>query len=331
MGTYVLALWLELPSTIPIGRLGRFAFSSGWYLYVGSALGPGRVPARLGRHWRRSGSGKRLHWHVDYLREYAVWGGAWASYSTERGECAWASAILSRPGARVVAPGFGASDCRCPAHLVHVASLPEAAWFARVLGAERVTVSPDEMDELLQVLVSAGEDAREEAALALGGFGAAAVERLAAILSSGEADARWWATRALAEVGREGVPVLATALRDQDPDVRACAALALGHTGDGSAAAALADGLGDESAFVASVAADALSMLGEPAIEALVARLGDEMPHIRLLAVRALGRIGSEQVIGPLLGVLEDESYMVRYYAHDALEALGVGMVYMAP
>jgi HEAT repeat protein len=187
------------------------------------------------------------------------------------------------------------------------------------------------MDELLQVLVSAGEDAREEAALALGGFGAAAAERLAAILASGEVDARWWATRALAEVGREGVPVLTTALRDHDPDVRACAALALGHTGDGSAATALADGLGDESAFVASVATDALSMLGEPAIEALVARLGDEMPHVRILAVRALGRIGSERVIGPLLGLLEDESYMVRYYAHDALEALGVGMVYMAP
>jgi Uri superfamily endonuclease len=331
MGTYVVALWLDVPCTIPIGRLGRFAFSPGWYLYVGSALGPGGLPARLSRHWRRAGCDKRLHWHVDYLREYAIWGGAWASYSAERVECAWASVILRQPGARIVARNFGASDCRCPAHLVHMASLPEEDWFARVLGAERVTVSPSEMDGLLQVLVSAGEDAREEAALALGRFGAAAAERLAAILASGDADARWWATRALAEAGPEGVPVLTTALRDQDPDVRACAALALGHTGDGSAADALAEGLGDESAFVASVATDALSMLGEPAIEALVVRLGAEKPHIRLLAVRALGRIGSERVIGPLMGVLEDESYMVRYYACDALEALGVGMVYMAP
>jgi len=209
--------------------------------------------------------------------------------------------------------------------------MPEEGWFARALGAERVAVLPDEMGELLRVLVSAGEDAREEAALALGRFGAAAAERLAAILASGEADARWWATRALAEVGREGVPVLATALRDPDPDVRACAALALGHCGDGSAALALADRLGDESVFVASVATDALSMLGELAIEALVGRLGDDRPHTRLLAVRALARIRSERVIGPLLGVLEDESYLVRYYAHEALEALGVGMVYMAP
>ena len=72
-------------------------------------------------------------------------------------------------------------------------------------------------------------------------------------------------------------------------------------------------------------------MLGEPAVDALVARLGDERPHIRLLAVRALGRIRSERAIGPLFGVLEDESYLVRYYAHEALEALGVGMVYMTP
>jgi HEAT repeat protein len=210
--------------------------------------------------------------------------------------------------------------------------MPGEDWFANILGAERVAVAGDEIDELLDVLVSAGEESREEAALALGRFGAAAAERLAAILATGEADARWWAARALAEVGGEGaVPPLASILDDVDPDVRACAALALGRVGDGSAAPALADRLGDESAFVASIAADALSMLGERAIEALAGRLADENPHIRLLAVRALGRIGSQSAIGPLFGVLEDSSYLVRYYAHEALEALGVGMVFVTP
>ena len=332
MGTYVLALWLDAPCTVSIGRLGRFEFPSGWYLYVGSAQGPGGNQARLLRHWRRIASGKRAHWHVDHLREYAVWGGAWACRSGQRLECTWADALRCRSDAGIVARGFGASDCGCETHLVRVASMPDENWFASTLGAERVAVTPDEIDELIDVLVSAGEDSREEAALALGRFGAAAAERLEAILATGEADARWWVARALAEVGGKGaVPPLVRILDDPDPDVRACAALALGRAGDGAAASALADRLGDESAFVASITADALSMLGERAVEALAGRLADENPHVRLLAVRALGRIRSQNAIEPLFGVLEDSSYLVRYYAHEALEALGVGMVFVTP
>ncbi len=332
MGTYVLALWLEAPRTIAVGRHVSTEFPSGWYLYVGSALGPGGLQARLSRHWRRLGSGKRAHWHLDYLREVTAWGGAWASHSKERLECSWAELLRRRRGASIAVRGFGASDCRCPGHLVRVASLPGEAWFASLLGAERVAVASDEMDELLEILVSADEDSREEAALALGRYGAAAAKRLAALLASGEVDARWWATRALAEVGGgDGVPALVTALSDPDADVRACAALALGRSGDGAVAPELADRLADESAFVASIAADALSMLGDPAVEALAGRLADERPHTRLLAVRALGRIGSERAIGPLFGVLEDPSYLVRYYAQEALDASGAGMVYVMP
>ena len=332
MGTYVLALWLDATRTISIGRLGRFEFPSGWYLYVGSARGPGGLRARLLRHWRRFASGKRAHWHVDYLREHAIWGGAWARGSEHRLECSWAAALRRRPDATTVAAGFGASDCRCATHLVRVAAVPGEVWFAANLGAERVAVAADEIDELLEVLISADEGGREEAALALGRFGVAAVERLATTLASGDEDARWWAARALAEVGGEGaVPPLVRVLDEPDPDLRACAALALGRVGDGSAAPALAGKLDDESAFVASIAADALSMLGERAVDALAGRLDDENPHIRLLAVRALGRTGSQGAIGPLFGMLEDSSYLVRYYAHEALEALGVGMVFVTP
>jgi Uri superfamily endonuclease len=332
MGTYVMALWLEGPHTLSVGWLGRFEFSPGWYLYAGSALGPGGLPARLARHQRRSGSGKRVHWHADHLREHAVWGGAWITKSRERLECTWAEALSRLPEASIVAPGFGASDCRCPAHLVRVTSLPDDEWFARVLGAERVAVTPDETDELLELLVSAGEDSREEAALALGRFGAAVAGRLGDILAAGEPDARWWAARALAEVGgKSAASALMIALDDPDPDVRACAALALGRAGDGSAAPALAIKLGDESAFVASIAADALSMLGESAVEALGSRLTDESPHVRFLAVRALGRTGSRRAAGPLYAVLEDSSYLVRHCAYEALEALGEGMVFVMP
>jgi HEAT repeat protein len=88
--------------------------------------------------------------------------------------------------------------------------------------------------------------------------------------------------------------------------------------------------LTDESAFVADIAADALSMLGESAVPTLAERLEDKSAHARLLAVRALGRIKSQAAIAPLFGALEDPSYLVRHYAREALESLGVGMVYLA-
>ena len=332
MGTYVLALWLDAAQRIEIGRLGAAYFPAGWYLYVGSALGPGGVQARLARHVRRVASGKQAHWHVDHLRERAIWAGAWGCDSGQRLECSWAAALLRLPEARVIVPGFGASDCQCAAHLVHVPALPGEDWFGGTLGAARRAVADDEIEGLLEVLVSGSEDNREAAALALGRFGAPAAERLAAILVEGAPDARWWAARALAEVGQGGaVPLLVGVLSDPDPDVRACAALALGRIGDGSAAPALAAHLTDDSAFVASVVADALSMIGEPAVEALAEQLTAESPHVRLLAVRALGRIRSQSAIGPLFGVLEDSSYLVRHYAYEALEAMGVGMVFLAP
>jgi HEAT repeat protein len=152
------------------------------------------------------------------------------------------------------------------------------------------------------------------------------------MLVGDEPDARWWAARALAEVGGPGaVEALVQSLEDDDPDVRACAALALGRIGAAAAAPALAGRLADGSAFVASVTADALSMIGDGAVDALAAQLASESAHTRLLAVRALSRIKSQRAIGPLFGLLEDPSYLVRHYAHEALEALGVGMIFFSP
>jgi Uri superfamily endonuclease len=332
MGTYVLALWLGKARTIAVGRLGETRFPAGWYLYVGSALGRGGLLARLARHRRRLAPDKRLHWHLDYLREWTMWAGAWVCVSDRRLECAWAAELRELPRAEIVAPGFGSSDCRCVAHLVRVPVLPDDEWFAAVLGAERIIVGNDEFDELLRTLASGNDEGREAAALALRRYGKIAIQPLAAMLGSQDVDARWWAARALAEVdGDESVVLLIDALSDCEPDVRACAALALGRLKDGGAAPSLAARLADESAFVASIAADALSMIGEPAVSALAEMLGDGDTHVRLLAVRSLGRIKSQRAIGPLFGVLEDSSYLVRYYAQEALEALGVGMVFLTP
>ena len=119
-GCYGLQLNLAFSQTLQIGRLGKFEFSPGDYVYLGSALGPGGLQARLGRHIRGDG---RLHWHIDWLRSKALVTGFYFIRSASRLECAWSQALINHPSARVPAHGFGASDCRdaknpCPAHLV---------------------------------------------------------------------------------------------------------------------------------------------------------------------------------------------------------------------
>jgi Uri superfamily endonuclease len=130
-GTYVLFLLLESDRTLTVGRLGAFHLPSGVYAYVGSALGPGGLAARIGRHLRGHGA---VHWHVDYLRACAAPIAVWLAEGTGRRECAWAAVLAGMEGASLPAPGFGASDCRCPAHLIRLPALPDRAAFTDLTG-----------------------------------------------------------------------------------------------------------------------------------------------------------------------------------------------------
>ncbi|HIE52247.1 MAG TPA: GIY-YIG nuclease family protein [Armatimonadetes bacterium] len=119
-GVYQLLLRLPRPRTMQIGRLGRFTFPAGWYVYTGSALNG--LEARIARHLRRK---KRLHWHIDYLLQQAEIEAVFIYPTQEREECARNAEVLAQPGARIIAPRFGASDCRCPAHLVYLGNRGE--------------------------------------------------------------------------------------------------------------------------------------------------------------------------------------------------------------
>ena len=116
-GTYVVAYALRRRLRLTVGRLGRFEFGPGVYLYVGSARGPGGLRARLGHHWR---SAARPHWHVDYLRHAARPIGAALRVSDDPLECRWAGRLAAAPGLEPGPAGFGASDCRCPTHLFRI-------------------------------------------------------------------------------------------------------------------------------------------------------------------------------------------------------------------
>jgi Uri superfamily endonuclease len=119
-GTYALVLEAIAEKRVQIGRLGVLHVRPGIYVYVGSALGPGGLAARVGRHARRE---KTRRWHIDYLRAETRLVGVWFTTGTKRQECRWSAIIGRASGAQVLQDGFGASDCRCRSHLYHFPDL----------------------------------------------------------------------------------------------------------------------------------------------------------------------------------------------------------------
>jgi len=127
-GTYVLLLELAQPATIPVGRLGPVVFDTGWFVYTGSAFGPGGLAARVGRHLRRS---KTCRWHIDYLRQFAQVPEIWYTFFPEKMECRWAAIFQETLSVRIIHRGFGSSDCGCDTHLFYFKRKPGIANFRR--------------------------------------------------------------------------------------------------------------------------------------------------------------------------------------------------------
>jgi Uri superfamily endonuclease len=120
-GTYVLAIEVDRPIVVEVGALGEREFAATTYAYVGSAFGPGGF-ARLDRHRELADAALAVrHWHIDYLLgrpETTL--AATARFPDADRECELAGAL---PGESV--PGFGASDCDCPAHLLEIPDFDE--------------------------------------------------------------------------------------------------------------------------------------------------------------------------------------------------------------
>lgn len=130
-GTYILILNLPAPTRLTIGRLGVFDFADGWYAYAGSAFGGGGLRGRLKHHLAPV---TRPHWHIDALRQAAQVCEVWSLADAANHEHAWAAALRSLPGSSIPAARFGASDCRCPAHLVYFPTAPDFAGFCAASG-----------------------------------------------------------------------------------------------------------------------------------------------------------------------------------------------------
>jgi len=122
-GTYALLLEVTNDKHIQIGKLGNFLFWKGYYLYVGSAFGPGGLKSRVGRHILVK---KKKRWHIDYLREKADLIDIWYTTDSQKLECKLARSIITLLNGFTIVKGFGASDCKCTTHLFYFMESPSS-------------------------------------------------------------------------------------------------------------------------------------------------------------------------------------------------------------
>jgi len=146
-GTYAIILKPRAERSIKVGKLGMLRVQDGYYIYVGSAFGPGGLKARIAHHKRKS---HRSRWHIDYLRATAEIQEVWYTYDSKPREHQWVETLAAAKASTAPYPGFGSSDCSCLTHLYFFKSKPTISSFRRRLHKkiklhDRVFIEHDEI------------------------------------------------------------------------------------------------------------------------------------------------------------------------------------------
>lgn len=114
MQSYQLHIHIKDNIEIKIGKLGRFNFPMGHYIYTGSAKK--NIDARIKRHQSNSPD-KKLHWHIDYLLNNKN------AQITNVTKSSVEECILNQETCgEIIVAGFGSSDCKnkCKSHLKYL-------------------------------------------------------------------------------------------------------------------------------------------------------------------------------------------------------------------
>ncbi|MCD8501033.1 MAG: GIY-YIG nuclease family protein [Bacillaceae bacterium] len=111
---YAIYLSVESTTRIEVGKLGRFTFPAGTYIYIGSAKR--NIKARISRHLKKE---KKQRWHFDYLRPYGEVVKV-ETFDDTISECKLYEMKMIEVNGRVMAKKFGSSDCKCLSHLVYI-------------------------------------------------------------------------------------------------------------------------------------------------------------------------------------------------------------------
>ncbi len=172
-----------------------------------------------------------------------------------------------------------------------------------------------------------------EVGTALRRLGDAGMTALTSLLAQGDDNSRLAAARSLVESGKRAIPYLKPLITEKLNGAGNYARWALAEIGP-AAIPILIEALLDPDALVRRWAINALVMWNDPAAyDAVLGRLGDADPQVRLAAAAALGhglmqdpRAAANtpnRAVDPLIRLLQDPDPQVRASAADALGALG--------
>jgi len=120
-GTYALILKASSLFSVVAGKLGKIEGGPGYYIYTGSAFGPGGLQARLNHHLGKS---ERPHWHIDHIRKKVPIIEIWYTTDQVSREHQWFEILINYRRSAIPFPGFGSSDCKCISHMVFFSKKP---------------------------------------------------------------------------------------------------------------------------------------------------------------------------------------------------------------
>ena len=185
-----------------------------------------------------------------------------------------------------------------------------------------------ELQALLVDLTSGEDDRAEPASVRLANMPEQAQSSLQSMLKAESEETRWWALQTLAQFEQADPSWFAPLLNDPSEEIRAAAALALWHHPAPAYAERLADMLDDPSSLVTSLASNALIAIGPEAVPTLLSKLQGGSPQAKIQAARALAELRDPRAIPALMDSLENGSAVVKHWAGQGLDNMGLGMVY---
>ena len=112
MQSYQLFIKVRKDINLKVGKLGRFAFPIGSYVYTGFAKT--NINKRIERHLSKK---KKLHWHIDYLlnNDYVE------VINTKKSKMIECS-LNKKTNGMIIIKDFGSTDCNsgCKSHLKYL-------------------------------------------------------------------------------------------------------------------------------------------------------------------------------------------------------------------
>ncbi len=183
------------------------------------------------------------------------------------------------------------------------------------------------VEELISCFHDKTWKVREQAAVALGKLGdERALQPLLEMTDEMDADVRHAAAVALGTLHTpKAMQILFDKLQEQEWWKKETAAIALGYSGDPKVLEPLLEGLDDPDWRIRVAMLNGLRSLGISELkveDALVKRLQDPHEEVRRAAIMAIGFLGTEKVLAPIIPCLNDPHVNVRQAA-----ALTLGMI----